>query len=239
MRVACLAVMLTTCALAAAQTPPTFELHGSLKLVDRPPQATPVDSVMVSLHPLQSGFDVQAHPERTGRFVFKNVRPGRYSLSVPIAGRILSFTDGARKLAPNGFELNSSSPSTLRIVVSMKTSVLSVKVRGLPSNHSGVDVLLVPADPYLTLRLSCFLNALTAPETTFRFVPLGKYRILAVDARYQSNVAAYAPRFPDFLKNQATPVDIVDGSETNATAVFVDDKTVLQAIRQAVRHTLP
>lgn len=236
MRVACLAVMLATCVVAAAQTPPTFELHGSLKLVDRPPQATPVDSVMVSLHPLQGGFDIQAHPDRYGKFVFKNVRPGRYSFSIPIAGRILSFTDGARKLAPDGFELNSASPRALRIIVSMKTSELFVKVRGLPNDHSGVDVLLVPADPYLTLRLSCFLNALTAPETTFRFVPLGKYRILVVDARYQSNVAAYAPRFPDFLKSQATPVDIVEGSETKATAAYVDDKTVLQAIRHTVHH---
>jgi hypothetical protein len=39
---------------------------------------------------------------------------------------------------------------------------------------------------------------------------------------FQSDVAAYAPRFPDFLKNRATPVEVSEQGETKATATYVD-----------------
>ncbi len=74
--------------------------------------------------------------------------------------------------------------STLfRLVVSMKSGDVYVKIRAFPSKHSDLVALLVPADTHLTLRESCDLNRLTGPETTFRFVPPGKYRILVIDAK--------------------------------------------------------
>ena len=89
------------------RTPPTFELLGYLELVDRPPEATPVEAMMVSLHPLVLDYDVQARPDRDGKFVLKNVKPGRYSLTLPFPGRIRMFAIGSKELArwvPIGFE---------------------------------------------------------------------------------------------------------------------------------------
>jgi hypothetical protein len=64
-------------------------------------------------------------------------------------------------------------------------------------------------------------------------VPPGKYRIFIVDSQFQSDVAAYAPRFPDFLKDQAAPVEVREEDETEATARYVDGETVNLALRQA------
>jgi len=130
MRFACCAVVLMACALVSGRTQPTFDLLGRLELVDRPPGATPVQGLMVSLHPLPLGYEVQARPDRDGKFVLKNVKPGRYSLTLPFAGQIRTFAKGPKALAPDGFELDSSDARALRIVVSLKTSIVSVKVRG-------------------------------------------------------------------------------------------------------------
>ena len=233
MRFACYAVVLMACGLVSGRTLPTFDLPGSLELVDLPPQATPVEAMMVSLHPLILDYEIQAWPDRDGKFVLKNVKPGRYSLTLPFPGRIRTFALGSKELSPDGFKLDSSDVRPLRIIVSLKTSIVSVKVRGFPSQRGGVVALLAPADSYLTLRLSCSSNTLTEPQTTFRWVPPGKYRIFIVASRFQSDVAAYAPRFPDFLKDQATPVEVRDEGETEATATYVDGETIKQAVRQA------
>lgn len=134
MRFACCTVALVACALASGQTPPTFDLPGSLELVDLPPEATPVEAMMVSLRPLVLGYEIQAWPDRNGKFVLKNVKPGRYSLTLPFPGRIRTFAIGSKELAPDGFELNSSDVGSLRIVVSEKTTKVSVKVGGYPAN---------------------------------------------------------------------------------------------------------
>lgn len=42
---------LVACVLASGQTLPTFDLPGSLELVDLPPEATPVEAMMVSFTP--------------------------------------------------------------------------------------------------------------------------------------------------------------------------------------------
>jgi len=86
---------------------------------------------------------------------------------------------------------------------------------------------------HYALREPCFLNALTGPETEFRHVPPGRYRVFIIPAADQSQVAAYAPRFPDFLKHQAATVEVLDKGEAKATATYVDDQAVQQAIRQA------
>jgi hypothetical protein len=232
MRIACCAVALVICGSVSGQTHSTFDLRGRLELVDRPPEATPVEAMLVSLHPLGRGYDIQAQPDRDGRFVLKNVSPERYSLTLPFPGRIRIFANGSRELAPDGFELSSSDGGPLRIVVSLKTSILSVKVRGLPNESGSVIVLLAPADPYLTLRESCISNALTEPQTTIRFVPPGKYRLFIADSQFQSDIAAYAPRFRDFLKDHSTQVEVSEEGETKATATYVDGETIKQAVRE-------
>ena len=45
--------------------------------------------------------------------------------------------------------------------------------------------------------------------------------------------AADAPRFPDFLKNRATAVEVLNKGDTKATAAYVEGKTVQQALRRA------
>jgi len=227
-------VALVACVLASGQTLPTFDLPGSLELVDLPPEATPVEAMMVSLHPLARDYEIQARPDRNGKFVLKNVKPGRYSLTLPFPGRIRTFAIGSKELAPDGFDLNSSDGGSLRIVVSEKTTKVSVTVRGLPSQRAaGAIALMSPADPYLTLRLSCISNALTEPRTTFMFVPLGRYRILIIDKEFQGDVSAYAPRFPDFLKDHATQLEASEDGETEVTATYVDGESIKRAIQEA------
>lgn len=234
MRFACCTVALVACVLASGQTLPTFDLPGSLELVDLPPEATPVEAMMVSLHPLVRDHEIQARPDRNGKFVLKNIKPGRYSLTVPFPGRIRTFAIGSKELAPDGFDLNSSDVGSLRIVVSEKTTKVSVNVRGLRSQRAdGAIALMSPADPYLTLRLSCISNALTEPRTTFMFVPLGRYRILIIDKEFQSDVSAYAPRFPDFLKDHATQVEASEDGDTEVTATYVDGESIKRAIQEA------
>jgi hypothetical protein len=218
---------------ASAQTGSSFNLRGTIELVDLPPQATPIEAMLVSFHPLAPGYEIQAQPDRDGKFLLKNVKPEHYSLMLPFPGSIRSFTSGSKELAPDGFELSSSDRGPLRIVVSLKTSTLAVDARGLPVASGILVVLLVPADPYLTLRLSCTYNRLTGSQTTFRFVPLGKYRVFLADEKFQSDIAAYAPRFPDFLKNYSTPVEVSEEGEAKATATYVDGETITQAVRNA------
>jgi hypothetical protein len=79
----------------------------------------------------------------------------------------------------------------------------------------------------------CILNTLTGPATEFRHVPPGRYRIFIFDSQLLSKVSAYAPRFPDFLKNQAPAVEVLNKGEAKATATYVDGKTVRQAIQRA------
>jgi len=130
------------------------------------------------------------------------------------------------------FELSSSDRGPLRIVVSLKTSTLAVQVRGLP-NEPDVIVMLVPADPYQTLRLSCTYNALTGSQTTFRFVPPGKYRVFVADEEFGGDIAVYAPRFPDFLKDHSTPVEVAEEGDAKAIATYVGAETIKQAVQKA------
>ena len=46
--------------MVTGRTPPTFDLPGYLELLDRPAEATPVEAMMVSLHPLVLDYDVEA-----------------------------------------------------------------------------------------------------------------------------------------------------------------------------------
>ncbi|MCL5670001.1 MAG: hypothetical protein M1423_01690 [Acidobacteria bacterium] len=232
MRVACIAAAaLAACAQMRAQPPRTFDLNGNLKLVDLPPEATPVEPIVVRLHPKKEGaFDIQADPDPDGTSVMKNVRPGRCSLEVPVRGRILHFTIGSQNLAPDGFHLDSSVADPLQIALSLKISSLFVTVRGLPSEGGGIVALLAPA---VALRLSCYSFALRGVKTEYRSIPPGRSRIFIVDSRFVNHVSAYAPRFPDFLENQATEVEVLDEGKTKATAACLNARTVRQAFAQA------
>jgi hypothetical protein len=232
MRTVFCAVTLLICSFLGGQSTSTFDLPGTLELVDRPPQATPVEAMLVTLHPLKLDYEIHAQPDRDGKFILKNVRPERYSLTLHSPGRIRTFAIGSKDLAPDGFELNSTDEGSLRIIVSLKSSILLVEALGLPKVGSFI-VLLVPADPYLSLRESCFSNALTDPRTKFSYVPPGKYRLFLADSKYGSDLAGYAPRFPEFLKDHSTQVEVAEEGETKATVTYVDGETIEEAIREA------
>lgn len=217
-----IAALLVGCSIVSGQT-----IEGVLKLVDRPTEATPVEALNFRLHPLTGGFDLEARPDREGKFSVSNVKPGRYSLVIPMPGRVESFTGGSGELAPEDFE--PSGPLTL--VISMKSGDVSVNVQGLPLGRTDIVALLVPADNRLTLRESCYLNTLSGTQTTFRFVPPGHYRVLVLDALYQQQAAAIAPRAPDFLKAEATSIE----APGSATATYINPAIVKAAIAYVQR----
>jgi hypothetical protein len=233
MRIArCMIVLLASVSLGG-QVVPIFDVSGILQIRDAPPEATPIESLgPVRLQSLEHLSVLDAPPDRSGNFVLKNVRPGRY-LILPFPGRIRSFTSGTRNLAPDGFDLSASDVHPLRIVVSMKTATLSVQTNTLPNGQTNIVVLLAPADSYLTLHESCLSNRLTDSQIKFLFLTPGKYRIFVVDSQMESDVAAYAPRFPDFLKDSATPVEVSEEGETTASAAYLDSDIVKEAIRRA------
>jgi hypothetical protein len=217
----------------SAQSAHTFDVAGTLNLIDRPPEATPVEALTFQIRPLAGGFDVSATPDKDGRFVLRNAQPGRYSLVFPMPGRIEVFAIGARPLAPEDFELSSHDPGPISIVVSMKSATVAVRVLGVLSGQSNAIALLVPADNRLTLRESCYSKRLTSPETVFRFVPPGKYRLLVFNSKYLRDVSAYAPRVRSFLGRESAEVDASPERDATATMSFIKDETVEAAIREA------
>ena len=222
-----------SCVLANAQAAaPTFDLRGNLKLVDLPPEATPVQQVVVTLELVDGGFSVHTHPDPDGNFVLRNLRPGRYDLRPSMGGRIVTFARSGKNLRPDGFRLASGGPP-LRIVLSEKASSLLVETRGVPANRSHLIVLLAAADPYLGLRHSCLQAPLKGHEAEFPRVPPGRYRVFIIDSQFLAQASVYAPRYSDFLKNQATPVEVLSGKEAKVTASYVDGKTIKQAVRQS------
>ena len=126
----------------------------------------------------------------------------------------------------------------LRIVLSRKASSLIVKARGLPANNNRLVELPAPGDPYLELRHTCFQLPLRGPETEFRQVPPGRRRVFIVDSQFQNQAAVYAPRYPDFLKGRAAPVEVLSGREAKVTARYVDGNTIKQAVLHSAPHPL-
>jgi hypothetical protein len=234
MRIACSLVVLMICGCLIAQAQSVFDVYGKLELVDLPPNATPVEAMLITLHPLGVGHVLppQANPDRDGAFVLRRVTAGRYALELPFPGRIINFAKGSEKLAPDGFAVSSSDGDTLRIVVSLKTAEVSVEVLGVPSEPGKRVVVLAPADALLTLRESCFSNALREPRTKFRYISPGEYRAFVVDTESANDVAVYAPRFPKFLRDRAMPFKVSAEVETKATATYVDPDTIRQAVRE-------
>jgi hypothetical protein len=216
-----------------AQSPQSFDVAGVLRLTDTLPEPTPVEALSFQILPLAGGFAIPAQPDREGRFLLRNVRPGRYSLTFPMPGRLAVFAIGSRDLAPGDFELSSSDTGTLSIVVSEKSTTVAIRVRGLQAGQNNAIALLVPADDRLTLRESCSSNRLTGPDTTFQFVPIGKYRLLVFNSKYLQDVSAYAPRVATFLSNESVTVEASPGHAVTGEASYIADDTIETAIRMA------
>ncbi len=229
-RLLCFSALFLSCSLVYGQ-PASFSVSGLLTLVDRPEDATPVEVLTFRLHPLGGGFDIVAQPNREGKFILSNVPPGPYSLTFPMPGRIVRFATGSRELAPEGFELSSGDTGPLVLVVSMTSGEVSLTIRSFPAGRNDLVALLAPADTHLTLRESCYANKVSGPFTLFPFVPPGNYRVFVFDAALQQDVAAYAPRFPVFLKDHATPITVPGTGRVAATASYVDGATIREAIR--------
>jgi hypothetical protein len=217
---------------AGAQSVPNVDLPGILELVDKPPAATPVEAVSIAFRSLDRGELVWAQPDRDGNFILKGLSQGRYALEIPMPGRIRTFANGSKALNPAGFELKQGENGPLRIVVSLKTSEVSVKVRGLPSHGGPIVALLSPADPYLTLRGSSSLNTLSAQHTQFRYVPPGEYRLFVVDSQFANKIASNV-RLRDALKHKAALVKVRENRGSKITANYLTAEEVQQAIRKA------
>jgi hypothetical protein len=226
-------LLFIACAPVLGQTNASFDLPGTVQFVDPPPAATTVNAVIFHLHPIGGGIDLEARPDKDGNFTINGVKRGRYWLTYGMPGRIQTFAVGSRELSPENFELRSTDVGPLRLIITMVEAAVVVNVRDLPTGRSEVVAELVPADNRLTLRESCTYNRVVGPQTTFGYVPPGKYRILVVDADLSQDVAAYAPRSMDFLKNEATPVEAPFGGQVEVTATYVDRETVKVAINRA------
>ena len=233
-----LALLLLIGAFLYAQNPETFNIAGTLRLTDRPPEATPVEALSFRIHPLDGGFDVTAQPDSQGRFLLKNVKPGHYELEFPMPGRLEVFAIGQRDLAPGDFALTSDDNEILSIVVSMRSATVKVNVRDPGRIQNDAIALLVPADDRLTLRHSCFSQRLNERETTFQFVPPGKYRVLVFNSKYTSEVAAYAPRFDDFLDRKSVAIEADWKEAVTASPDFVNDEDVESAIRSVSSRSI-
>ena len=119
----------------------------------------------------------------------------------------------------------------------MQEAVVVVTAGALPSGYGEIVALLAPADNRLTLRESCYSNRLTGTQATFSYVPPGKYRIFVVDADPSQDVAAYATRSLNFLKDEATSIETPEGGQIEVMATYVDRETVKAAIRRS--RTVP
>lgn len=219
--------------LLAPQDITAADLPGRIELVDLPPAPTPINEIR--FHRLEDGYDVvSAQVDRSGQFLMRGVAPGWYSLLLAVPGRIKTFGSGSKTLDPSHFQVQPGDSAPLRLVVSLKTSELAVEVEDLSKASRDVVALLAPADPYLTHRESCYLNTLTGSRTTFRFVPPGQYRVFIIDKEFSNDAAQHAPK-PDFLKAEATVIQVGETSETRATAKYLDSSTVRGALKRVQR----
>jgi len=212
----------------------TINIPGTLELVDKPPAAISAEYLNVTIHQLPAGRQYSANLNRDGNFRLNDVPPGRYSLNLGFPGRIRSFESGTKPLKPESFDVTAEETGPLRIVVSLKTSVLSVEVMGLPVNRENVIALLSPADNYLTIRDSSILNPVAGNGTQFRFVPPGRYTLAVVDSDFRMALAGSAV-VRDALGDKITAVEVREDGETKVTADYISPDAVKQAISEAER----
>jgi hypothetical protein len=208
-----------------------INIPGTLGLVDKPPSVTPIEFLMVTIRQLHGGARFDAQPNHEGKFTLANVPPGRYSLSLPFPGRVQVFALGSRSLMPDSFELTTGESGPLQIVVSLKTSILSVDISGIPESHPIVIAVVYPADPYIIPPESGILNPVSGHETQFRYLIPGNYTLFVVDEDFKWALTSSAVR--DALKDKATAVQVRDDGETKVTTTYVAPDAVRQAITDA------
>lgn len=227
LRMVCWSVLAVNTICLFAQAPGAFDLHGKLKLVDLPPNPTPLEGWTITLHPLTGGADIQASPDSSGSFVLKGLRAKRYSLDLHGQGRIVSFASRTSEKNPENFGVTPEL-GDLRILVSLKTTQVTVNLGGSDAANNRV-ILLCPSDSYLTLRTSCMTNAASGAQKTFQHVTPGTYRVFVVDSGVARDVATYAPSHPAFLTKVALPFPVLASGGTT-TAKYVDSDTVHEAV---------
>jgi hypothetical protein len=230
-------------ALAAIASVPSFaqppgtpndqriNLPGTLELVDKPPSVTPVEFLMVTIRQLHGGYRFDAQPDHDGKFTLANVQPGRYSLNLPFPGRVQTFAIGSRTLTPDAFELTAGESGPLRIVVSLKTAVLSVNISGIPDNRPTLFAVVYPADPYLMPPDSGIGNPVSGHQTQYRFLTPGSYTLFVADEDFKWALTSTAVR--NALKDKATAVQVRDDGETKVTTTYLTPDAVRQAITAA------
>ena len=223
----CWSLLAVHAAFLFAQVPGGFDVHGKLHLVDLPPNPTPLSSWTITLHPLTGGADIQATPDISGNFVLKGVRAKRYAIDLHGQGRFVSFTAGPVEKNPGNFGL-SPEQGDLRILVSLKTTQLTVNVASSDAGSNRV-IVLCPSDARLTLRTTCTTNSAKGAQTTFQHVTPGTYRVFVVDAGSAHDVSAYAPSHPDFLTKAGLPFSVLANGAT-VTGKYVDPNAIREAV---------
>lgn len=235
--------VLAVAVLAAIATVPCFaqppgtsndqriNVPGTLELADKPPSVIPVEFLMVTIRQLHGGRRFDAQPDHDGNFTLENVPPGRYSLNLSFPGRVQVFDVGSKSLKPEEFELTAGESGPLRIVVSLKTAVLSVDISGIPDKNPPVVAMVFPADPYLMPPESGIGNPVSGRQTQFRFLTPGNYKLFVADEDFKWALTSSAVR--DALKDKATAVQVRDDGETKVTTMYVTPDAVRQAITAA------
>jgi hypothetical protein len=176
---------------------------------------------------------IRATPDKAGRFVLENMLAGPYSFEFPFPGRFVSVLLGGRPVVLPNFDFKADDVGLLEIVVSLKDSAVTVDIAGLPEQHGTIAAVLCPQDPHLTLRYSCYVNSVGGARTEFRYVPPGAYRVFIVDQFLQGDVAAYAPRFPEFLNTRSPEMVVGGAAPTFVKSGYIDASSVQEAVRLA------
>ncbi len=132
---------------------------------------------------------------------------------------------------PDGFELTTGESSPLQIVVSLKTSILSVDISGIPEGNPAIVGVVYPADPYLMPPDSGILNPVSGQQTQFRYLTRGNYTLFVADEEFKWALTSSAVR--DALKDKAMAVQMRDDGEAKVTATYLTPDAVRQAITAA------
>lgn len=209
------------------------DLRGSLELINAPPQSTPVSAVSFSILNLDNRMGSGTLPDANGEFTLRQVTPGRYSLEIPVPGRIVGLELGSRRLDPDVFEIRLEDSGPLRIVVSLETAVLVIDAKGSLPDDAEVVAVVCPQDPWLTLRNSCGVSPVQNGKAMFSYKQPGKYRAFVVNLRFAGDVAKYGPRDPEFLRDRARLFEVVTGQENRIVAEYLDAETVQRAVQTA------
>ncbi|MBZ5567541.1 MAG: hypothetical protein LAN64_06785 [Acidobacteriia bacterium] len=236
MRTLLLAGSLFVASLAAhSQVAPAGDITGKLELAEIPPGAvpTPVEMLPVTIRSLATMQSITADPDKTGKFVLKNVPAGQYSLSLPFPGLIRIFAMGNKALNPDRFGLEPDDTAPLQIVVSLRESTAVVDVHGIPTNAGKVDGLLFPDDPYITPRYSGRSLPVLNGRNEFRGLSPGKYRVFIYDHDYWRVVVS--PPMLNALRERAAIVELPEQGQASVEANYIDTGTILEAFRHCTK----